>query len=126
MAERKREILVKFHEAVNNYKVAIKQPCSKSSETISKKLKADIDVKTDAKEEISKHKTESSDKEELIKEWEKDGLTAEAIQAKLKIEELRAEYEEAMNDFEVAQEKVKKAWTDIKSITNSEDKLKAK
>jgi hypothetical protein len=37
MGERKREILVKFHEAVKNYKVAIQQPCSKSSDIVSKK-----------------------------------------------------------------------------------------
>lgn len=79
MAERKKEILVKFHEAVKNYQVAIKQPCSKSSESTIKKEKAKIDTHTDAKEEITRHKTESSDKEAQIKEWEKDGYTAEAI-----------------------------------------------
>lgn len=102
MAERKREILVKFHEAVKNYQVAIKQPCTKSSDTVTKKHKAKLDIKTDAKEEISKQKSENADKEEQIKQWEKDGFTAETIQAKLKIEELRHEYEEALNDFEVA------------------------
>jgi len=44
----------------------------------------------------------------------------------LKIEELRAEYEQALNDFEVSQEKVKKAWTEIKGMKNQENKVKAK
>lgn len=79
MAQRKREILVKFHEAVKNYKVAIKQPCSKSSDALTKKQRAKLDIQNDAKEEIEKHRTTSADKEEQIKEWEKDGLTAEAI-----------------------------------------------
>ena len=80
MEQRKREILVKFNEAVKNYKVAIKQPCSaKPADTISKKQKAKLDIQNDAKEEVSKHKSENADKEAQIKEWEKDGLTAEAI-----------------------------------------------
>ena len=126
MAERKKEILVKYHEAVRQYQKAIRQPCSKSSDALTKKQKAKLDIKMEAKEEIAKHKSDSADKEAQIKEWEKDGFTAEAIQAKLKIEELRHEYEEALNDFEVAQEKVKKAWSGIKNLKSSEERTKAK
>lgn len=64
MAERKREILVKFHEAVKNFQVALKQPCSKSSETDTKTHKHKLDIKTDAKEEVTRHKNESAEKEE--------------------------------------------------------------
>ena len=122
-ANKKRTVLIKYKQAVQEYKAVAKLPCGKNTAKIAKEKEA---AKEKEVKEIAKVKSDSIDKDGLVKNWEGEGFTSEAIQAKLKIEELKAEYEEAKKDYEEAQEKVKEAWQNVKTLKTSDERAKAR
>jgi hypothetical protein len=66
-ASKKRDMLIKYRQAVQEYKRVSKLPCGKSTSKISNDK---------AKEEVNKVKEASADKEDLIKTWEGEGFTS--------------------------------------------------